>query len=71
LADEFIRVGMVTWRYDPEFDTAFDEDAINRMPENVQKQFIIYVENQGHQVQVKLNMILGQMAHLEENKEMG
>ena len=41
-ADECIKAGTVTWEYDPEFDTDFDEDAINRMPKNVRKQFIKY-----------------------------
>lgn len=41
-AEEFIPAGATTWQYDPEFDTAFSEDIINRIPKHVQKQFMKY-----------------------------
>lgn len=41
-ADEFIPAGTVTWQYDPEFDIAFNEDAIGRIPEHVRGQFLKY-----------------------------
>lgn len=41
-ADEFIKAGTVTWLYDSEFDIAFDEKAVNRVPEYARKQFIKY-----------------------------
>lgn len=31
-ADQFIPKGTVTWQYDPEFDSAFDEETIKRLP---------------------------------------
>lgn len=41
-ADEFIPAGTITWQYDPEFDIAFDEDALKRIPEHVRGQFLKY-----------------------------
>lgn len=41
-ADEFVSAGTVTWQYDPEFDIAFDETALNRVPEPVRVQFLKY-----------------------------
>lgn len=41
-ADEFIPKGTVTWQYDPEFDVAFDEGALERIPEHVRGQFLKY-----------------------------
>ena len=41
-ADEFIPKGTVTWQYDPEFDIAFDESALERIPQHVRRQFLQY-----------------------------
>ncbi len=41
-ADQFIPKNTVTWQYDPEFDTAFEESAIKRVPEYVRYQFLKY-----------------------------
>ena len=41
-ADELILAGTMTWQYDPEFDIAFSEDVINRIPPNVLEQFLKY-----------------------------
>lgn len=34
-ANQFIPKGTTTWQYDPEFDTAFDENVLERLP-NIQ-----------------------------------
>jgi SET domain-containing protein len=41
-AAEFIPKGTITWQYDPEFDTAFEQSAIERIPEHVRSQFMKY-----------------------------
>lgn len=41
-ADEFIPAGTVTWQYDAEFDSAFDEKVIKRIPKHVRSQFMNY-----------------------------
>ncbi|MSU55819.1 MAG: SET domain-containing protein-lysine N-methyltransferase [Candidatus Taylorbacteria bacterium] len=41
-ADEFVPAGTVTWHFDPEFDAAFDESAVARVPEHVRGQFLKY-----------------------------
>jgi len=41
-ADQFIPAGTITWQYDPEFDVAFDENVIDRIPQHVRKQFMKY-----------------------------
>lgn len=41
-ADEFIPKGTVTWQYDMEFDVAFDESALARVPGPVCGQFLKY-----------------------------
>lgn len=41
-ADEFIPAGTTTWQYDQEFDVAFDEEAVNRVPPQVREQFLKY-----------------------------
>lgn len=41
-ADEFVPSGTVTWQYDPEFDVAFEENVITRIPKHVREQFLKY-----------------------------
>ena len=41
-AADFIPKGTITWEYDPEFDVAFDEEAIKRIPTYVLGQFMKY-----------------------------
>lgn len=41
-AEEFIPKGTITWAYDPEFDTAFTEEQIRRMPTVAQEIFWHY-----------------------------
>lgn len=44
-ADEFIPKGTVTWQYDPEFDTAFTKEQVERMPKPAQALFWHYAYN--------------------------
>lgn len=41
-ADEFIPKGTITWKFDPEFDTAFTDEQVKRMPEVAQLIFWHY-----------------------------
>ncbi len=41
-ADEFIPKGTITWKYDPEFDTAFTDEQVKRMPNVAQLIFWHY-----------------------------
>ena|SRR3989338_7431165 len=41
-ADELIPKGTVTWQCDPEFDVAYDESVLERIPSNSLKQFLDY-----------------------------
>lgn len=42
-ADQFIPKGTVTWEYDPEFDSSFTKEQIEKLPEMAKAWFMTYV----------------------------